>query len=269
MQIYKYALGGNTIFFHPHHSTCTDKCHRNRYRCRAHVAKNPTGKFSNPSGRDYDYKQVEESYYLPESDWEPSGEVSLELLLTCRQIYNEAVLVPFGANEFGLNSNLFTSGNRTRMTFLRDLIPDQSRAISTLQISGVMKKQFDQQQWQQQQITSMSGLRRLKLSFDWKVVAAISHSPDLLIPALDDLFEASGLSIFAMAKLQTVDITIALTVYPCDVKTVMAQGGELVAWIKSKRALLLTRQRPLARAHRADAQASQPQRISERIRAQR
>lgn len=257
MQIYQYALGGNTIFFHPHHSTCTDKCHRNRYRCRAHVAEDPTGQPSNPSDRDYDYEQVKQTKRRPKSDWEPSGNVDLELLLTCRQIYNEAVLVPFAANEFGHNSKSFTSDARPRINFLRDLIPDQSRAISTLQIRGVVKNEFVQQQWQRQQISAMSGLRRLKLSFDWKVMA-VGHSSELLMAALEDRFEASGVSIFAMAKLQIVEITIALTVYFRVVKAVMAREDELVAWIESKRALLLTRQRPVARAHLTDAPASQP-----------
>lgn len=171
MQIYGYALEGSTIFFQPHHSTCTDKCHRNRYRCTAHVAGASIEKSGKSSDRDHGYEQVKESKRRPESDWEPSGDVSLELLLTCRQIYNEAILVPFGANDFGLISNLFTSDNRTKIYLLRDLIPDQRRAISTLHIRGVAKYRFaDQQQWLQQQIASMSGLRRLELSFDWNVM---------------------------------------------------------------------------------------------------
>ena len=87
---------------------------------------------------------------------------------------------------------------------------------------------------------------------------AVGHSSELLMAALEDRFEASGVSIFAMAKLQIVEITIALTVYFRVVKAVMAREDELVAWIESKRALLLTRQRPVARAHLTDAPASQP-----------
>ena len=205
MQIYGCALEGSTIFFQPHHSTCTGKCHRNRYRCTAHVAGASIEKSGKSSDRDHGYEQVKESKRRPESDWEPSGDVSLELLLTCRQIYNEAILVPFGANDFGLISNLFTSDNRTKIYFLRDLIPDQRRAISTLHIRGVAKYRFaDQQQWLQQQIASMSGLSRLELSFDWNVMA-YSNSPGLLMAALEERFEASGVSMFAMANLNSRD----------------------------------------------------------------
>jgi hypothetical protein len=268
MQIYQYALGGNTIFFQPHHSTCTDKCHRKRYRCRAHVAEESTEGTSKWSDHDYDHEQVKESQNRPRSDWKSSGDVSLELLLTCRQIYNEAVLVPFSANEFGLNSNLFPSDNRTKIRFLRDLIPDQSRAISTLHIRAMVKCRFVQQEWLVQHIKSMSGLRRLILSFDWSMIA-ISHSPDLLMATLRDRFDASGVSMFAMANLQTVEIAIWLTVSLPDVQSVMAQGKELVDWVESKRALLLTRASPVARTRRADSEAPQMLRNSERIRAQK
>ena len=204
----------------------------------------------------------------PRSDWKPSGDVSLELLLTCHQIYNEAVLVPFSANDFGLNSKLFTSGNRTNILFLRDLSPDQSRAISTLHIRGVVKYRFFQQQWLQQQIASMSGLRRLKLSFGWSMtINRESHS--VLVNALERRFDNSGINMFALANLQKVDIMIDLTVFHHDVEVVMAQGKELFDWVESKRALLLTRQSPVAPAHRAGTEAPQALRILERIRAQK
>ena len=98
---------------------------------------------------------------------------------------------------------------------------------------------------------------------------AISHSPDLLMATLRDRFDASGVSMFAMANLQTVEIAIWLTVSLPDVQSVMAQGKELVDWVESKRALLLTRASPVARTRRADSEAPQMLRNSERIRAQK
>lgn len=261
MQIYEYALGGNTIFFTRHFSTCTENCHPSRYRCRAHVAKEPTEESGQPS--DNDHEKVKELKHRLEGDWERSGDVSLELLLACRQIYNEAVLVPFSDNEFGVDSNRFTSDDSNRINFLRDLIPDQRRAISALHIRGYMGSGFVQQQTK-----SMSGLRNPKLSFDWNMMA-IRHSPDLLLTTLEEHFDASGASLFAAAILQAVDITINLTVCFRDVQAVLTQDKELVGWVEGKRALLLAKQTPVARTRRAGTVASQPTRSSERIRAQR
>jgi len=119
-----------------------------------------------------------------------------------------------------------------------------------------------------QHIKSMSGLRRLILSFDWSMIA-ISHSPDLLMATLRDRFDASDVSMFAMANLQTVEIAIWLTVSLPDVESVMAQGKELADWVESKRALLLTRESPVARTRRAGSEAPQMLRNSELIRAQK
>lgn len=260
MRIYEYALGGNTIFFDHHYSSCTNKCHRNRYRCRAYVAKEDT---SEETRRTSESEQVKESEHPPQGDWEPSGNVSLELLLTCRQIYNEAVLVPFSANEFGLPSDWFVTDGLVKILFLRDLIPDQSRAISTLHIRGVMRHGFVPQH-----IKSLSGLKKLKLSLDWDMLAT-RNMPGLLMTALEDRFEKSDVRMFATANLQTVDFTIDLTVFFQDVEAVLAQEKELVDWIESKRALLLAKQTPAVSRRRAGIVASQPTRISERIRAQK
>jgi len=260
IQIYEYALGGNTIFFRPHKSTCTAHCHPNRYRCRAHVAKEPTEASSQPS----DHEQVKESQHRPKSDWESAGDVSLELLLTCRQIYNEAVLIPFSHNDFGLNSNQFAPDERTRILFLRDLIPDQSRAISTLHIQSAVRHGLVLQDNKK-----LSGLRRLQLSFDWNIMWETRGSPQFLMTALEDRFDASGVSMFAMGNFQTVEIAIDLTVHLQHVQAVMAQKDELVAWVESKRALLLTKPTPVARTSRAASEATQSLRFSARIRAQR
>lgn len=260
MRIYGYALGGNTIFFRRHGSTCTDKCHPNRYRCRAHVAEESSGEEALKHSGD---EQVKESKHRPEHDWERSGGLDLELLLTCRQIYNEALLVPFSTNDFGVHSTWSTSNNHTMILFLRDLIPDQIRAISTLHIRGMVRHGFVQQH-----VKALSGLRRLKLSFDWNMMA-IRGSPDLLMATLEKHFETSGVIMFAMANLQTVDFTINLTVFFRDVQAVLAQEKELVDWIESNRALLLAKQTPTVSRRRAGIVAPQPTRVSERIRAQR
>lgn len=60
-----------------------------------------------------------------------------------------------------------------------------------------------------------------------------------------------------------------MTVFFRQVKAVMAQKKELVDWVESKRALLLTRQSPVARTCRAGSEAPQMLRTSERIRAQK
>jgi hypothetical protein len=243
MQIYEYALGGNTIFFDPHPSTCTDTCHPNRYRCRAQVAEEPTEESGQPS--DHNNEQVKELQHRPANNWKPSGDVSLELLLTCRQIYNEAVLVPFSGNEFGTNINLFMPDDRVMIPFLRNLVPDQIRAISALHIRGVTRYGFVLQH-----VKALSGLRRLKLSFDWNMMH-IRRSPDLLMAELEDHFETSHVDMFATGSLQTVDFTIDLTVFLHDVQAAMAQAKELVDWVESKQALLLTKQTPVAHNQRA------------------
>lgn len=260
MRIYGYALGGNTIFFRRHGSTCTDKCHPNRYRCRAHVAEESSGEDVMKTFSD---ERVKESKHRPENDWQRSGDLDLELLLTCRQIYNEALLVPFSANDLGVHSTWSTSNNHTMILFLRDLIPDQIRAISTLHIRGMVRHGFVQQH-----VKALSGLRRLKFGFDWNVMA-IRGSPDLLMTTLEKHFETSGVIMFAMANLQTVDFTIDLTVFFRDVQAVLAQEKELVDWIESKRTLLLAKQAPATRTRRAAIVTSQATRASGRIRAQK
>jgi len=98
---------------------------------------------------------------------------------------------------------------------------------------------------------------------------AIRGSPDLLMGALEDRFDDSGVSMFAMANLKTADITIELTVFSGDVEAVMAQEKELVDWMEGKRALLLTKQNPVARTRRAAVVGGQQLRISDRIKSQR
>jgi hypothetical protein len=111
-------------------------------------------------------------------------------------------------------------------------------------------------------------LRRLKLSFDWDMLAT-RDMPGLLMTALEDRFEKSGVSMFAMTNIQTVDFTIDLTVFFQDVEAVLAQERELVDWVESKRALLLAKQTPVARTRRTGIVPSQPTRASGRIRAQK
>lgn len=64
---------------------------------------------------------------------DPVGQ-KLQLLLACRQIYNEAVLVPLSANEFGQHSGSFESASELHRDtpFPRNLALDQSIAISIL-----------------------------------------------------------------------------------------------------------------------------------------
>lgn len=260
MRIYEYALGGNTIFFDTHPSPCTNKCHRNRYRCRAYVAEEDS---SEEVERKSGPEQVKESKHYRSGDWKPASDVSLELLLTCREFYNEAVLVPFTANEFGLLSDWFVRDGRVKILFLRDLIPDQSRAISTLHIRGRVRCGFVQQH-----VKALSGLKTLKVSFDWNM-ATDRESSDVLMDVLARRFDASGLGMLATANLQTVDITVDLTVFSPNMQAVMAQKDELVDWLEGKRALLLAKQSPVARTRRAGTVPSQPSRISKRIQAQR
>lgn len=260
MRIYEYALGDNIIFFDTHDSACTNKCHRNRYRCRAYIDEQS----SEESSQESESEQVKELQSPPEETWEPSGDVDLDLLLTCRQNYNEAVLVPFSANEFGLDIDWFTSYGSTKILFLRDLIPDQSRAISTLHVRGAFR--CAPYNFVQQHISALSGLRRLKLIFDVDMTD-IRGAPDHLINALEECFDESGVSIFAMAQLQAVDVKMDLTVFYRDVEAVMGQKLELIDWVASKRAFLLTRQSPPRR--RVGRSVPHTLRISERIRAQR
>ena len=72
----------------------------------------------------------------------------------------------------------------------------------------------------QQHINALSGLGKLKLTFDWNMMG-IKGSPDQLVGALEDHFHAAGVSMFATANLQTVEIKIELTVFYLDVEAVM------------------------------------------------
>lgn len=225
------------------------------------MAEHPTGESGHPS--ENDDEQVKELQHRPNNHWKSSGDISLALLLTCRQIYNEAVLVPFSDNDFAININLFTSDDRVMIPFLCDLVPDQIRAISSLHIRGVTRYGLVLQH-----VKALSGLKRLKLGFDWNMMA-VRRSPDLLMAELEDHSESSHVSMFAGANLQTVDFNIDLTVFLHDVQAVLAQEKELIDLVESKRALLLTKQTPVASKRRAGTVASQPARLSERIRAQK
>ena len=192
--------------------------------------------------------------------------MDLDLLLTCRQIYNESVLVPFSASFFSHDSDEFRSDGRTKLLFLRDLIPDQSRAISTLQLRSTTRPW--QVEFVQQHINTLSGLRKLILTFDWNMMG-IKESPDQLVAALEDRFDATGVSMFATANLQTVEIKIGQTVSYLDVQAVMEQKDELIAWIEGKRDFLLTKQSPVRRTRHAAVAAGQTLRVSQRIQAQK
>jgi hypothetical protein len=152
------------------------------------------------SGKRSSNEQVKESQRRLEGTWEPAGDVDVDLLLTCRQVYNEAVLVPFSANDFGFDSDLSRSDGSTKILFLRlrDLVPDHSRTISTLHIYRTTRR--GHAEFVQQHINALSGLRTLKLRFDWDMLD-IQGSPGPLMAALEDRFDASGVSIFATANL--------------------------------------------------------------------
>jgi hypothetical protein len=218
------------------------------------------------SGKRSSNEQVKESQRRPEGTWEPAGNVDVDLLLTCRQIYNEAVLAPFSANDFGLDSYLSRSDGRTKILFLRDLVPDQSRTISTLHIYGTTRR--GHAGFVQQHINTLSALRTLKLRFGWDMMD-IQGSPGQLMAALEDRFDASGVSIFATANLQTIDVKIGVTVFHRDVQAITERKEELVDWMGSKRDLLLTRQSPVRRTRRAAAVTEQTLPISQRIQARK
>jgi hypothetical protein len=126
----------------------------------------------------------------------------------------------------------------------------------------------EQVEFVQQHINALSGLRKLKLTFDWSMMG-IKGSPDQLVAALEDRFDASGVSMFATADLQTVEIKMELTVFYLDVQAAMEKKDELVAWLEGKRDLLLTKQSPVRRTRRAAAAAGQTLRVSQRIQAQK
>jgi hypothetical protein len=189
----------------------------------------------------------------------------LQLLLACRQIYNETVLVPFSANKFGHDSDRFESALKCSniTSFPRDLTPDQSRAISTLHIWGAGHCGFVQQH-----INALSGLKRLVMGFSWNLLD-IEGLPGLLMKTMEDRFGATGVSVFARTKLETVEMKINLTVSSRDLRAVMARKDELKDWLESKRILLLKRAKPVASVRDSSTAVGRAVRSSERIRAQR
>jgi hypothetical protein len=189
----------------------------------------------------------------------------LQLLLACRQIYNETVLVPFSANEFGHDSDRFESTLKRHNTtcFPRDLTPAQSRAISTLHIWGAGHCGFVQQH-----INALSGLKRLVMGFSWNLLD-VQELPGLLMETMEDRFGATGVSVFARTNLETVEMKIYLTVSSRDLRAVMAQKDELEDWLESKTILLLKKAKPVASVRGSSTAVGQAVRSSERIRAQR
>lgn len=260
MRIYEYALGGNTIVFKVRNTACRNrqhdrwKSHCKAYRCKAYVGKELSEEREERLGDKsvFYIRPAREAQYRSAGTWEYADSISLELLLVCRQIYNEAVLVPFRANDFGLPDNKIELGLLSRrksddrqMVFLLDLIPEQSRAISTLHLRGPSGCRFDQKD-----LEALSGLKRLKLGFDWNM-KKIKELPDRLLEALEEQFDDSGASRLTTVNFQTVDITVELTVLYHDVGPVVAQRKELLDWVESKRSLLLAGQNPVVPNRRA------------------
>lgn len=244
MRIYEYAMGGKTIVPDLRFSPCNNNCHPGRYRCHAWVPKSWLE--DKLDDRLSSLEQVSEQNELVtcfSEPWEWYGDYyGFDLLLVCRRIYNEAVLVPFRANDFGFYSKRFEYWHRERpedtfysMTFLRDLVPEQRQAISTLCIRGAVKYRF-----KQQDIDALSGLRYLKLGLNYSLTR-IQEAPKKLIEAVEDHFNSGGLTMFRSVALKEVEIVAELSVWHDDGEAVLAQSKELAEWVESKRALLLSK----------------------------
>lgn len=185
--------------------------------------------------------------------------MNLKLLLVCRQIYNEAVLIPFSADDSAYLRDRFlyrkphfdqsdseSDDGENRdfhwMLFLRDLVPDQRRAISTLSIKGYVRHKFDQRN-----IDALSGLKHLKVALKWDMMS-IQDKPDRLIHALDARHErVLGIPMFASANLKKVEIVVELTVWHLDMQAITDQSKQLADWVEGKRAFLLSDQSGLER----------------------
>lgn len=104
-----------------------------------------------------------------------------------------------------------------------------------LHIRGAMEYRFAQQD-----INGLPSLRQLKVDFDWDFTD-IRGSPSSLLEALESRFNSSGMGMFVLSKLKTVEIKVELMVWHLDVEAVMEQEGQLIEWVEIKRMLLLSR----------------------------
>lgn len=204
-KIYQYVLGDMTVSFEERETQC-DHCgdpeqHPNAYRCVARVV---SGGF----------------------------ELSLSMLRVCRQIYNEARLLPFGANQFKIPCKFVEP-----FDFMRDLVPEQSRAITNLDVEDLTLHSLDEDEAFNGTLPSPERLR-LDLWLDWSTTRN-EKSPAALFVDLENIFVSSSVGLLASSRLQHLEFTLELHVLESDMTFFEENMDEIRAWLEKKKTSML------------------------------
>jgi hypothetical protein len=158
--------------------------------------------------------------------------LNLPLLRVCRQIYNEARLLPFVANEFKIPCHLVEPND-----VMRDLAIEQYHAITNLHVEGLALHSQDEDE---DIIGTLPNLERLKLDLwlDWSMTR-IEKSPDVLFVDLENIFVSSSIGGLASSKLKLLELTLELQVLESDMAFFQENMDGMRAWLEKKRSRIL------------------------------
>jgi hypothetical protein len=177
-------------------------------------------------------------------------DIDLDMLFTCRQIYNEARLVPFKDNEFGFSDDdtrlelgpahgdqpepwLHPGPWFQPLLFVRDLAPAQGRSINSPYLSRSMMYTFTERD-----IEALPNLKRLRLRLDW-YVRGVELPLQQLLKTLDGHFASSGIDMFAKLRLESVEIALQLKVLWTIAGSVKLMRKDILTWVDGKQKRLL------------------------------
>jgi hypothetical protein len=146
-------------------------------------------------------------------------------------VYNEAFGLFFVCNEFSYCIDDFVpESGEYKLIFLRELHLDQSRLITTLELTGSMADGIVEED-----IDMLEGLKELRLEFHW----CNEQPPMSLLAELEARFDSSRVERFRRLPLKSAKLRIRLEVYSSNLDEVARMEGGIASWSNEKEEPLL------------------------------
>ncbi|KAI9707800.1 MAG: hypothetical protein M1836_000762 [Candelina mexicana] len=141
-----------------------------------------------------------------EDFYEELGRIDPTILLTCRQVYQEARFIPFATNTFSFNEADHLS------QFLSKLFPVQRNAIHGIHIDYILEENASFKPWNDfftvENVKSLKGLRRLHLCIEQRFHCEVEFYRHMREDAYQDVFFQGFLK---LQRLPLETVTVVMT----------------------------------------------------------
>jgi hypothetical protein len=234
--IFEEVARCTAIQFEPaseHANKSADECEQRTHRCRARIFDPSDNHDQDNHSKNTDFEDTDSED--TDSEDIDSGNANLarhfDYLQTCRQVYNEAFGLIFVCNRFSYCIDDFVpESGEYKLIFLRELHLDQSRLITTLELTGSMADGIVEED-----IDMLKGLKKLRLEFHW----CNEQLPMSLLAELEARFDSSRVVRFTRLPLKSAKLRIILQVYSSNFGEVARMEGEIASWLNQKENFLL------------------------------